>query len=489
MTTIIITASIMLILFTVIVFILNSKNQKVREFRKDTSTTLGKINEKMLLFWGWYGGADNKILKNLPSFTRLSRAGLAIAMFISAVIAGIIAFRTWGTIFHSSVAGAFIGILWYLAVWLLLDRNIIRLHDKEHANPNPRRFFNVKISTWMIVIRFAFVFCISYLNTKMVQFELFSKEIDAKIALTRKGNLDANIADRDGKLAKINEERDAAADNVSQALSAYNVWALDKESLLKARRDSLDRKRYLLTKEIEGLVGSGIKGYGPATKVKRQIISVDSAALVADMASFEAEKSTHPLFLALNDAKRKEAIITKRLDERMAKVNKDYEREKKRLSEAQIDGFVQKDVALGQVAKDSWFTVLMVFVMFFIFEAFPVILKMWFGTDSYTKALGIQTKQYEIENQNVTEVSLLNAQADHETNLNTAKERMLDAQITGTSNLTQKYATLHEIRMQRLNQFKQQIEDIKTHARETGADPDEAVKDILAEYPDIVSMV
>ena len=62
----------------------------------------------------------------------------------------------------------------------------------------------------------------------------------------------------------------------------------------------------------------------------------------------------------------------------------------------------------------------------FIFEAFPVILKMWFGTDSYTKALGIQTKQYEIENQNVTEVSLLNAQADHETNLNTAKERMLD---------------------------------------------------------------
>ena len=86
----------------------------------------------MLFFWGLVWRADNKILKiylHLPDFPEL---GWQSAMFISAVIAGINCFSIWGIFFHSSVAE--LSLVSYGILLFGFDRNIIRLHDKEHAN-------------------------------------------------------------------------------------------------------------------------------------------------------------------------------------------------------------------------------------------------------------------------------------------------------------------------------------------------------------------
>lgn len=356
-------------------------------FRKAIMKVVESFTNTLATFYAWYGGADISVLKTVPSGVQAKRAGLGAVMLIVILVSSLLAGKVWSDI-YSPAAGVLIAVVWFVLI-TALDRMIMTIMDHEKEKGGWKRYT-------IISVRILMVLGISYVNATIIQMMIFRPEIEQVIAEHRNADLQHVIDSITPVIDQFEADKAANDQLVIDAETSYQTWYANQTQAIRAQRDSLRMREDLWAKEIEGIVGSGKKGYGPAAKAKRELITQDSLRLAAMEAEFAASTITTPEYQAIATAQKLRDSRNAVIDRDIAKTKLFEARELKRVEAQKIDGFSDRYDALHVVAGRNVF-VYAWFLLFILIEALTIIVKMMMGRDAYDDALQLQSQQFYAE--------------------------------------------------------------------------------------------
>jgi uncharacterized protein YpmS len=376
------------------------------------------LSTKMVYAFAGYAGADISILKTVPSSVQLKRAGLGALMFIVIYVSSILAIKVWMSIYNNIAAALFIGIVWF-ALITIMDRVFLTMMDQEK-----------KGSSWkkgvIVTTRILIVLAVSYINATIIQMQVFETEIEQVFVENREANIQ-HVRDSINPIVERWEDDKIANDEMfNEKETAYQVWYASQMAQINAQRDSLRKREAQWVGEIEGLIGSGKKGDGPAAKAKRELIKQDSIRLMNAITEFENTKLSTPEYMAIATAMEIRDRRNADIDKDIAKTRAYETKQIAKLTDQKIDGLSDRYDALHVVAGRNIF-VYAWFLLFIIIEALTIIVKVMMGRDEYDEAVALQREKFMKEE--ILQQKLEIAQAT-----TTAESSLMNAYLTQVNN-------------------------------------------------------
>lgn len=339
-----------------------------------------KISNRFKLAMAWLAGCEPEVLNACTQAEKDKKMTFGIAMLTAVIFSGFAAAFTGYTIFGSLPACLAFALFWAGFV-LAIDRAILVFMDRQTKSNG---------KTWAIIsVRLIIVFVLGYLNSTMMELKVFETEIEAQIrqnidreTSTLKDSLKIEHATLDSILLVKQERLKRAESEHSTFMTGVGSGIAELDAQILTLRNEL-------IGEIQGRVGSGRQGDGPAAEELRiQIAALESQkasmiqnAGIADASSVSA--------VALTEARKAYEKAIQETDEKHADLIEAEKKDEQRILENHTYGFADRYSALHQVASDQWFLAAMFFLLFFAFESMAIILKLLSGKSEYEKAIEI----------------------------------------------------------------------------------------------------
>lgn len=306
--------------------------------------------ERIKFFLWWCAGADLTTLKLTPTdHTRFTALGMMMMIVpCLACVSG--TFFLTETLHLSPFAAAAGGCAWACIVFVL-DRLILTFHRKgrhEFLRAVPRLVLSVSLAL---------------LIGEPLLVKLFQAEIN--LELKQKGQ--TVVTDARGKAeARFQTERKTL---------------LDANGDLQKRIDDLkqlrDEKEAAVINEIEGTVGSGIKGEGPAARQKQQAFTEAKAAY---------EQTREELTPQITQNKRRLGELQTAIDDEVKIITE---------SQSVSGGLMASHQALFSIVKrepGAAMTYVPLFFIMLLIEVSPLVSKLSFPASEYDKQLTLREK-------------------------------------------------------------------------------------------------
>lgn len=345
---------------------------------------------RFIFAMAWFAGADLKLMKQMPSSVIEKRSGFGFAMFMAVFASAFVTTCVWTSI-KGPTAGLLIGILWFVLMWTI-DRMIVIYMDHD-----------VPGFTWkkgaVVAGRLLLVFGLSGFNSTVAEMMILDTEIHQVLVADKQATLSQLNDSIDVANKPLESEKRALVNEVRSKTDEYTLWTTMRNAQIKAAEDSLRARENMWIGEIEGIVGSGKKGYGPAAKAKREAISQDSIRLVQARIDFENEKLSDAHYMAIQSAEGARDVRTAELNILIAKNVAYQEKETARINALKDDGFIDRYHALHTVAGDAPVFAFIIFLIFFCIEALVVILKLLSKRDAYDEAIKLQSEEFVADKQ------------------------------------------------------------------------------------------
>lgn len=393
----------------------------------ENSNNLGM--DRTLAFFAWYGGADIHLLKKLPRSVQTKRAAFGATMLAVLTATSLIAATVWSDII-GPVFGICTAIVWF---WIIttVERAIIKFIDHDNAKNIGKviTFKAVALIAIVVAVRILLVYTISSFNARMMEMQVFRPEIMADIASQRQIKTNRLGDSVNSIVTGFQQEKSALAKNVDLKNAIYQNAIAGMQKKIDNLRDSTLNQQNRLSGEIEGLVGSGLKGYGPAATAKQQALTRDSDMLVQMQASLDASKHTMPEYLALQQAIADKNAGWSNIDAQIAEAQNSHKEKAIELKTMKLDGFNDRFHALERLAADSALMRLF-FLLFFTLEALPILLKMIMGKDALTVEISIEILQHETTHQYEKLLALLKVRTDFENRMKALRDNTHEPQLT-----------------------------------------------------------
>lgn len=296
----------------------------------------------------WCSGADpNSYFLQNSTNERNKYIGIGGTIIFTSILAVISSSYAFFFIFKEVIFSILFGIIWGLMIFNL-DRYII-----STINTSTNIY-------WSILPRIALALIISLVISKPLELKIFEKEINAQIQ------------------KNTNED----VKSYSDSLSKQNLIELEnKLSLLNAKthiQDSLIQNyQKELVQEIQGRVGSGLKGDGPASRQIRQIID----SLLSERRSFILQKNTY------ESSKDSSRVVIDGLVNSYRKERVNYY------------GLISKFNALSQL-KSNWDIKLIdwfITLLFILIEILPIITRVLSKKSAYELSTEMNPKLIDFE--------------------------------------------------------------------------------------------
>lgn len=357
-------------------------NQKVT-FPKinfgDVSGIIGKplrtIRENSTEFFGIMGGLDKTLAKDLDPVVRAKHVQFGSFLTIIVCTQACIAGSAWSELMHSAIVGIFVFFAW-LAVFGSLDSVMMNLMNRELAKKNSYSFLS--IAARVIIIGFT-----SYLNSTMAEMKIFDPEIKVNIYEYRQDQFQKLSDEISTRIDSLQKQKSENLKLVDAKSASYTAWLAEEQKKIDAQNALIQQRRTDLVLEVEGSSGSKKRGDGAVADTKREAIAQEEQVLAQQVSALESAKQSRPEFVAMESERKDQELANKKIDEEIAKQEKNLEKQKTDLKKMRNDGFLDRYHALGRIGGQN-FLVWMVFGLFFFIETSILIVKLtMMGRDEY----------------------------------------------------------------------------------------------------------
>jgi hypothetical protein len=335
------------------------------------------------------------VYRSAPSDARSQRVLLGSTIFgvicCSAIFGGLAYGDIWGP-----VAGIIAGIV-ILFLYKLIDVPLVKAIDKDWAKQIADGEKNVKrISGPMIpgmILRLILISITGALVSTFFMMLIMKPEISEKIAEKRTGIIAKTKTSMNKELSGIDSQKAIYQNKYEVAQDRYQEVITNKRAEIVLRRAILNQRVDELVGEIEGRIGSGLSGDGPAAAEKRSALKRDSIAIESMQKDLDSNMTLIPEYAAQQKAlelRDKEFVP---LNAQRAEIIERWNAKIVQLQKQKMDGLLQRIDALHEVAQDNplyW----MYFAFFFLLECMCMIVKILMGPDAITYALAMQLKEY-----------------------------------------------------------------------------------------------
>lgn len=445
--------------------------------RKHIGPFVDYVSTKLTHAFAGYAGADISILKTVPSSVQLKRAGLGALMFVVIYVSSILAVKVWMSIYNNFAAALFIGIVWFTLI-TIMDRVFLTMMDQEK-----------KGSRWktgvIVTTRILIVLAISYINATMIQMQVFETEIQQVFVENREANIQ-HVRDSINPIVEQWEDDKIANDEtVNEKETAYQAWYGSQMASINAQRDSLRAREAMWAGEIEGIVGSGKKGYGPAAKAKRELITQDSLRLMNAIAEFENAKINTPEYMAIATAMEIRDRRNADIDKDIAKTRAYETKQIAKLTDQKIDGLSDRYDALHVVAGRNVF-VYAWFMLFIIIEALTIIVKVMMGRDEYDEAVALQREKFMKEEILQQKLEIAQATTIAESSLMNEYLTQVNAKNTLLGQISTRERIFYQGINERMREFETAINEMRKNFEESGSidktEQDKIISEVRDEY-------
>lgn len=392
--------------------------QNMAEFARQSpgwiASFLSVVSNLFMTMLTWVAGCDLAVVSMLTTGEINKKAAIGLTMIFTIAVAAFAAGNAGGIFLSPALVVPF-AFLW-AGVIFSIDRAIIVFMDTKQAHAIANGNGVNQWSRWIAVgARFVIIFCMSYLTSTAVEMLIFKKEIEGVIAEKRVRATEKIHQEADSLRKIVDNEKLAINEKLSGKRTELAGYVSTIDAEINSLRQNIQAEQDTLRLEIQGRVGSGKQGAGPAAAAIRANISADSLRL-AELESQRA--SAIASSVAQSEVKANEEFAGNRfkeLDERLKAIDT---AEISTLAQVQTvvgDGFKDRYLALQRLWAETPFLMFMVFLLLMIIESMPILLKLFSGTGLYEEALAQQYSKHRIENINATEKKLGEASVTHAT--------------------------------------------------------------------------
>ena len=311
----------------------------------------GPFIEKLKFFLWWCASGDVTTLKACPTdHTRYTALGMMMLVVpcVAAVSFTVFLAQTFAL---PTYQAALIGCAWGLGVIFPLDRLILAFHRKGH-----REFVRA-------LPRLVLAVSLAFLIGDPVLTRLFQSEIALELS-------------QNGQTVVSNSRAKAEARFQSEKTDLGKANS-DLQKRLDDLKQIRDGKEGAVIGEIEGRVGSGIKGEGPAARQKGQAFSEAKAAY---------EQARTELLPQIAENKKRLDQIQTAVDEEVKHIGE---------SHSAANGLMARHQALWSIIKrepSAALTYVPLFLILGLLEIGPLVNKLAFPASAYDKELVLREK-------------------------------------------------------------------------------------------------
>ena len=405
------------------------------------------LKENSIDFFGIMGGLDRTLARDLDSVVRAKHIQFGVFLTIIVVAQACIAGSAWSELMHSISVGIFVFFAW-LAVFGALDSVMMNLMNRELAKKNTYSFLSV--FSRVVIIGFT-----SYLNSTMAEMRIFDAEIQMNIYEYRQEKLQ-NLSDEiNARIDSLHVAKSENMKKVDQKSAPYTTWLANEQKKIDDQNILIQQRRTDLVLEVEGSSGSKKRGDGQVADAKRNAIMEEEQVVNHMITTLESMKQSRPEFIAMESERKSQEIANEKLDEQIAREEKNLEQQKADLGKMRNDGFLDRYHALGRIGGQN-FLVWMVFGLFFFIETSILIVKLtMMGRDEYHDILVnhlnkiFKEKILSEKEQNERIIS------EHESNIGQILYSRIQQRTIDESNLHNAELVLYPVEQERIrDQFK-----------------------------------
>lgn len=364
---------------------------------KENQNTFGSqvsnLMNRIRIFFAVLGGCDRQTISECPSGDINTKASLGVLMMFVCILAGL-GMANMAPMFISNV-GIIIAVAVLWAGFILsLDRGFISGMDRNYANSvtGKRNWF---LDIGMMIVRFTFIFFTSYLVAISLEIAIFRTEIDKQIVAK------AQVESQEVK-DSIETERQALyveLENQNQkfdeASTKFNTYLEGVRGEVDALSDSVRAQEQRITGEIEGIVGSGKKGYGPAAKKKEEYLESEKQRLAEMQAEYERLRTESPAAIEFVREQEKYNNFLEQHKKDLAELDKAETEALKSVSDNTTYGFQDRFQALKDLKSgENSFLIWAVWFMIFLIETSPILMKLMIKPGVYENQLKLSFEEH-----------------------------------------------------------------------------------------------
>lgn len=361
----------------------------------ENQTTFGSqvknLGGQIRIFFATLGGCDRETISRCPSGDINVKASLGVLMLMVCILAGI-GMANMAPMFVSNVGIIIaIAILWAGFI-LSLDRGFISGMDRNYANGGKRNWF---MDIGMMIVRFTFIFFTSYLVAISLEIQIFKTEID-KVIVEKARIESVHVKDSiKNEKSILYAELDAAKMRLDNASGKQNDYLESIRAEVDALSDSVRAQEQAITGEIEGLIGSGKKGYGPAAKKKEEYLESEKQRLAAMQAEYERLRMESPSAVAFAEEQQKYKRFLEDHKKDLAELEKAETEALKSVSDNTTYGFQDRFDALKDLKSgNNSFLIWAVWFMIFLIETSPILMKLMIKPGVYENQLKLSFEEH-----------------------------------------------------------------------------------------------
>lgn len=375
---------------------LESIGEKAKGITAKVAGSISYIWNAVMTALSWIAGCDLAILPLLPSGEVGKKSAIGLTMLFTITVSALAAAYA-GTLFLSPEHGWAFGLLW-AGVILSIDRAIIVFMDVKHAkNINEGNGNGLLATVATVTGRLAIILCMSYLTSTAVEMLLFESEIEGVVASKRQTLVDKIHTEADSTRAAIALEKVGVAEEVAKVREKHQAYVGQYDARIDSLQASIQHRQDELQLEIQGRVGSGKKGLGPAAQAIYRNIMADSVAMAGLRAERKAMLESSVTQAALSSAEDFATLRIEELDRKLEAVDRNEKSELDQVETVVSKGFKDRYLALQSLWDESPLLMWAVFLMLMFIESMPILMKLFSGYGRYEEMLAAQYQQHKVK--------------------------------------------------------------------------------------------
>ncbi len=375
---------------------LESIGEKAKGITAKVAGSISYIWNAVMTTLSWIAGCDLAILPFLPSGEVGKKSAIGLTMLFTITVSALAAAYA-GTLFLSPEHGWAFGLLW-AGVILSIDRAIIVFMDVKHAkNINEQNGNGLLANVATVTGRIAIILCMSYLTSTAVEMLIFESEIEGVVASKRQTLVDKIHAEADSTRAAIALEKVGIAEEVARVRENHQTYVGQYDARIDSLQASIQHRQDELQLEIQGRVGSGKKGLGPAAQAIYRNIMADSVAMAGLRAERKAMLESSVTQAALSSAEGFATLRIEELDRKLEAVDRNEKSELDQVETVVSKGFKDRYLALQSLWDESPLLMWAVFLMLMFIESMPILMKLFSGYGRYEEMLAAQYRQHKVQ--------------------------------------------------------------------------------------------
>jgi len=375
---------------------LESIGEKAKGITAKVAGSISYIWNAVMTALSWIAGCDLAILPLLPSGEVGKKSAIGLTMLFTITVSALAAAYA-GTLFLNPEHGWAFGLLW-AGVILSIDRAIIVFMDVKHAkNINEGNGNGLLATVATVTGRLAIILCMSYLTSTAVEMLIFESEIEGVVASKRQTLVDKIRTEADSTRAAIALEKVDVAEEVAKVREKHQVYVGQYDARIDSLQASIQHRQDELQLEIQGRVGSGKKGLGPAAQAIYRNIMADSVAMAGLRAERKAMLESSVTQAALSSAEDFATLRIEELDRKLESVDRNEKSELDQVETVVSKGFKDRYLALQSLWDESPLLMWAVFLMLMFIESMPILMKLFSGYGRYEEMLAAQYQQHKVQ--------------------------------------------------------------------------------------------